>query len=77
MAGRREDASLISVVDDHRFLTVPHIAGMFEVKPVTVYRLVKSGQLPHLRIGKKILFDREAVIAALRRPARATEELVK
>jgi excisionase family DNA binding protein len=35
-----------------RFLTVAEVAGMLRVSNMTVYRLVNSGELPAVRIGK-------------------------
>jgi excisionase family DNA binding protein len=35
-----------------RLLTVAEVAGMLRVSNMTVYRLVNSGELPALRIGK-------------------------
>ena len=33
-------------------LTVSEVANMMRVSKMTVYRLIKSGQLPALRVGK-------------------------
>ena len=33
-------------------LTVVEVAGMMRVSNMTVYRLIKSGQLPALKVGK-------------------------
>lgn len=33
-------------------LTVSEVASMMRVSNMTVYRLIKSGQLPALRVGK-------------------------
>ncbi|MGH2706204.1 MAG: helix-turn-helix domain-containing protein [Actinomycetota bacterium] len=35
-----------------RLLTVREVAAMMRVSNMTVYRLIKSGQLPALRVGK-------------------------
>lgn len=35
-----------------RLLTVGEVAGMMRVSNMTVYRLIKSGQLPAIRVGK-------------------------
>jgi excisionase family DNA binding protein len=37
-----------------RFLTVAEIARRLRVSNMTVYRLVKSGQLPAVRVGRGI-----------------------
>ncbi len=33
-------------------LTVGEVAGLMRVSNMTVYRLIKSGQLPAIRVGK-------------------------
>ena len=35
-----------------RLLTVAEVAGTMRVSNMTVYRLIKSGDLPALRVGK-------------------------
>ena len=35
-----------------RFLTVAEVADMLRVSSMTVYRLIKSGELQALRVGK-------------------------
>ena len=35
-----------------RFLTVAEVADIMRVSSMTVYRLIKSGELPAVRIGK-------------------------
>jgi len=39
-------------LSDVRFLTVAEVADMMRVSTMTVYRLVKAGDLPAVRIGK-------------------------
>jgi len=36
---------------------VSEVAAILGCKPVTVYRLVKSGKIPHRRIGKFLRFS--------------------
>jgi len=36
----------------HRLLTVAEVAEMMRVSNMTVYRLIKSGQLAAVRVGK-------------------------
>jgi excisionase family DNA binding protein len=36
----------------HRLLTVSEVANILRVSNMTVYRLVKSGQLPAIKVGK-------------------------
>lgn len=35
-----------------RFLTVQEVAGLLRVSPMTVYRLIKSADLPAVRVGR-------------------------
>ena len=35
-----------------RLLTVAEVAGVMRVSTMTVYRLIKGGELPALRVGK-------------------------
>lgn len=40
-----------------RLLTLREVAQYFRVHPATVYRLVKSGQLQAVRVGRDLRFD--------------------
>lgn len=35
-----------------RFLTVAEVAGLLRVSTMTVYRLIKAGEMPAVRVGK-------------------------
>ena len=37
---------------ESRFVTVAEVAGRLRVSNMTVYRLVQSGQLPAVRVGR-------------------------
>ena len=39
-------------VHDVKFLTVAEVAAMMRVSKMTVYRLVHSGELPAVRVGR-------------------------
>jgi len=39
---------------DQQLLTIPEVADTLRVSAMTVYRLVHSGELPFLRIGRSI-----------------------
>ena len=41
-----------SPVPDNRLLTVGEVADLMRVSNMTVYRLIKGGQLAALRVGK-------------------------
>jgi len=36
----------------NRFMTVAEVAGLMRVSTMTVYRLIKAGDLPAVRVGK-------------------------
>ena len=44
-----------------RFLTVSEVAEMLRVSSMTVYRLINSGELPAVRIGKSFRLREEDV----------------
>lgn len=44
-----------------RFLTVAEVAEMARVSKMTVYRMVHSGELPAIRVGKSFRVPLEAV----------------
>jgi excisionase family DNA binding protein len=39
-------------ISDVKFLTVAEVAAMMRVSKMTVYRLVHSGELPAVRVGR-------------------------
>jgi excisionase family DNA binding protein len=48
------------------FLTVAEVAAMMRVSKMTVYRLVHSGELPAVRVGRSFRVPAEAVGTYLR-----------
>ncbi len=44
-----------------RYVTVAEVAGQLRVSNMTVYRLVQSGQLPAVRIGRSYRIREEDV----------------
>lgn len=44
-----------------RFLTVAEVADVMRVSTMTVYRLIKAGQLGAVRVGKSYRIPEEAV----------------
>ena len=56
-------------LSDMRFLTVAEVAEMMRVSNMTVYRLVKSGELPAVRFGRSYRIPESAVAAAVQLPA--------
>ena len=44
-----------------RFLTVQEVAKLIRVSSMTVYRLIKAGDLPAIRVGKNFRIRRSDV----------------
>jgi excisionase family DNA binding protein len=44
-----------------RFLTVAEVAGVMRVSKMTVYRMVHSGELPAVRVGRSFRVPEQAV----------------
>jgi excisionase family DNA binding protein len=44
-----------------RFLTVAEVAELMRVSTMTVYRLIKSGDLPSVRVGKSYRLREEDI----------------
>ena len=40
-----------------KILTLPEVAELLRVHPITVYRMIKQGRLPSFRIGRVLRFD--------------------
>ena len=49
-----------------RFLTVAEVASIMRVSKMTVYRLVHSGELPAVRVGRSCRVPEDAVHNYLR-----------
>ena len=63
-AGPRQPGGDISGV---RFLTVAEVATVMRVSKMTVYRLVHSGELPAVRVGRSFRVPENDVHAYLQR----------
>lgn len=48
-----------------RFMTVAEVAALMRVSTMTVYRLIKAGDLPAVRFGKSYRLDEADVDAYL------------
>lgn len=48
---------------DQKPLTVKELAGTLGVHTDTIYKMARKKEIPHFRIGGKILFSRQAVQA--------------
>jgi len=60
---KREDLPAVGQV---QFLTVAEVATLMRVSKMTVYRLVHSGELPAVRVGKSFRVPEKAVHEYLR-----------
>lgn len=50
-----------------RFLTVREVAELMRVSTMTVYRLIRAGELPATRVGRSVRLREAEVEAYLRR----------
>lgn len=53
-------------------LTVPEVANLLRVSRQTIYNMIRTGKLPHFRVGTKVRFNR-ADIEAVMKPVPATK----
>lgn len=58
---------------DDQLWTVAEVAAHMRVSKMTVYRLIKSGELPALRVGKNFRIRGRDLQAYLERSATGTE----
>ena len=54
-------------ISEAKFLTVAEVARVMRVSKMTVYRLVHSGELPAVRVGRSFRVPEDAVNEYLRR----------
>ncbi|WP_154402196.1 helix-turn-helix domain-containing protein [Ornithinimicrobium cavernae] len=57
---------MTSMAEEHRlgemsFMTVAEVAAVMRVSKMTVYRLVHSGELPSVRVGRSFRVPEKAV----------------
>jgi excisionase family DNA binding protein len=55
-----------TVLADVKFLTVKEIAGVLRCSKMTVYRLVQSGEMESVRVGRSFRVPEQAVNAYLK-----------
>jgi excisionase family DNA binding protein len=55
---KKEELPMVGQV---QFLTVAEVATLMRVSKMTVYRLVHSGELPAIRVGKSFRVPEKAV----------------
>ncbi len=64
MAARNQDEPSLS---DANFLTVAEVAARMRVSKMTVYRLLHSGEMPAVRVGRSYRVPEAAVDEFLRK----------
>jgi excisionase family DNA binding protein len=66
-------AADLSSLSDVRFLTVAEVATIMRVSKMTVYRLVHSGELEAIRVGRSFRVPEQAVNTYLKEAFVGTE----
>lgn len=66
MAGKDRETPAGAKLGEMRFLTVAEVAEIMRVSKMTVYRLVHSGELPAVRVGRSFRVPEQAVHDYLR-----------
>ncbi len=57
----------MALPQNDRLLTVHEVAGVLRVSTMTVYRLIKAGELPAARVGRSYRIRERSVEDYLRR----------
>ncbi|GAB06077.1 helix-turn-helix domain-containing protein [Gordonia amarae] len=61
MAPVEKTGTVSSTTSGSQFLTVAEVASLMRVSKMTVYRLVHSGELPAVRVGRSFRVHAKAV----------------
>jgi len=62
---------------EDRYLTVPEVSKYLKVSTTTIRTMAKDGSMPSVKIGARILFDREAIDAWMRKNATMPKKKAK
>lgn len=54
-------------ISEVKFLTIAEVASMMRVSKMTVYRIVHSGELPAVRVGRSFRVTEQDVNAYIKR----------
>jgi putative molybdopterin biosynthesis protein len=46
-------------------MTVPEVADLLRMSRQTIYTMIRSGQIPHFRVGNKVRFNRADIEALM------------
>jgi excisionase family DNA binding protein len=57
------------MTDQIEVLTADEVAKLLRVDRKTVYEAAQRGELPHRRLGRRLIFERGAVLRWLRQAA--------
>ena len=58
-------------------ITVPEVAKLLRTSPKAIYTMVERQQLPVLRINRRVLVDRNALVDWLRQKSTPSERLAR
>lgn len=47
-------------------LTVPEVAKLLRISRQTIYNMIRTGKLPHFRVGNKVRFNRTDIEALMK-----------
>jgi putative molybdopterin biosynthesis protein len=61
-------------VELEQSLTVPEVAKMLRMSRQTIYNMVKSGDIPHFRVGNKVRLNRADLDALMQTKTVTTGE---
>jgi excisionase family DNA binding protein len=64
-SGRSREFRVAQELSKARFLTVQEVADLMRVSSMTVYRLIKAGDLPAVRVGRSFRVSETDVDAYL------------
>lgn len=67
--GKKDRCAMVNPSDmsDIKFLTIAEVAAVMRVSKMTVYRLVHSGELPAVRVGRSFRVTEDDVNDYLRK----------
>lgn len=67
----------VTVKRERQLMGAAETAKILGVSPPTLYQLARQRKIPHLRIGDRVLFDIDEVLAAIHVPAENDFENLK
>lgn len=62
----RDEAIVDQKLSEMKFVTVAEVAVILRVSKMTVYRLVKAGELSSMRVGRSFRIPEKEVLAYLK-----------